>query len=148
MMGILICVINAISQVTGDVNVLSGPVIGLEKAWSAPKTSSVRFAGVRNAQNVDGINAFPSKCSISGENENLNVVPTTIPDADYTPFVSDGYVSLVGDSSRVPVRILRDTGASERFIRQSLLPFSSASDTDSVVLIRGIRFPYRCIGLN
>ena len=110
--------------------------------------SSVRFAGVRNAQNVDGINAFPSKCSISGENENLNVVPTTIPDADYTPFVSDGYVSLVGDSSRVPVRILRDTGASERFIRQSLLPFSSASDTDSVVLIRGIRFPYRCIGLN
>ena len=100
--------------------------------------SSVRFAGVRNAQNVDGINAFSSKCSISGENENLNVVPTTIPDADYTPFVSDGYVSLVGDSRRVPVRILRDTGASESFIRQSVLPFSSASDTDSVVLIQGI----------
>ncbi|KAK0130706.1 hypothetical protein N1851_034660 [Merluccius polli] len=39
---------------------------------------------------------------------------------------------------RVPVRILCDTGASESFICQSVLPFSSTSDTDSVVLIRGI----------
>lgn len=34
---------------------------------------------------------------------------------DYAPFVTEGFVSLVGDLRRVPVRILRDTGASESF---------------------------------
>ena len=58
--------------------------------------------------------------------------------ADYAPFVTEGFVSLVGASRRVPVKILRDTGASESLICQSILPFSSVSDTGSCVLIRGI----------
>ena len=78
-----------------------------------------------------------SGCStVSGEDESLCVGPRTAPDADYTLFVSDGFVSLVGDSHRVPVKILRDTGASESFIRQAVL--SLASDTDSALLIQGI----------
>ena len=93
-----------------------------------------------------------SGCStVSGEDESLCVGPRTAPDADYTLFVSDGFVSLVGDSHRVPVKILRDTGASESFIRQAVIPFSSASDTDSLVLIEelaSIRFLYLCIGSN
>ncbi|KAK0137943.1 hypothetical protein N1851_025819 [Merluccius polli] len=58
--------------------------------------------------------------------------------SDYVPFITEGFVSMVGDACRVPVKILRDTGASESFICQSALPFSSISDTGSFVLIRGI----------
>ncbi|KAK0132100.1 Retrovirus-related Pol polyprotein from transposon 412 [Merluccius polli] len=58
--------------------------------------------------------------------------------ADYAPFVTEGFVSLTGDTHRVPVKILRDTGASESFICQSVLPFSDESDTGNCVLIRGI----------
>ncbi|XP_073672376.1 uncharacterized protein [Paramisgurnus dabryanus] len=57
---------------------------------------------------------------------------------DYAPFITEGFVALVGDTNRVPVKILRDTGASESFICQSVLPFSSNSDTGNCVLIRGI----------
>ena len=100
--------------------------------------SSVRFAHV-GSPNADTGELLYSGCStVSGEDESLCVGPRTVPDADYTLFVSDGFVSLVGDAHRVPVKILRDTGASESFIRQAVLPFSSDSDTDSVAFIQGI----------
>lgn len=57
--------------------------------------------------------------------------------SNYAPFISDGFVSCVGDAHRVPVKILRDTGASESFICASVLPFSAVSDTGKFVLIRG-----------
>lgn len=56
----------------------------------------------------------------------------------YFPFVTDGLVSLVGSSNRVPVKILRDTGASESFILESVLPFSADSSIGNNVLVRGI----------
>ena len=100
--------------------------------------SSVRFAHV-GSPNADTGELLYSGCStVSGEDESLCVGPRTVPDADYTLFVSNGFVSLVGDAHRVPVKILRDTGASESFIRQAVLPFSSDSDTDSVAFIQGI----------
>ncbi len=34
----------------------------------------------------------------------------------FLPFVSDGFVSLVGSEEKVPVRILRDTAAFDSFI--------------------------------
>ena len=56
----------------------------------------------------------------------------------YGPFLTKGFVSLSKDSEKVAVRILRDTGASETFIKQSVLPFSCSSNTGKSVLIRGI----------
>ncbi|XP_062382811.1 uncharacterized protein LOC134070456 isoform X1 [Sardina pilchardus] len=56
---------------------------------------------------------------------------------DYSPFITDGFVSLVGRSAKVPVKILRDTGASESFLLESVLPFSSDSTTGNV-LVKGI----------
>lgn len=56
----------------------------------------------------------------------------------YKPFISHGYVSLVGSETKVPVRILRDTGSSESFILQSVLPFSDESYAGNNLLIRGI----------
>lgn len=61
-----------------------------------------------------------------------------IKDGDYSPFITYGHVSIVGEETKVPVTILRDTGASESFFLQDVLPFSSLSDTGSSVLIRGI----------
>lgn len=57
---------------------------------------------------------------------------------DYVPFITEGFVSLVGSSEKVAVKILRDTGASESFILESVLPFSRQSSTGCNVLIKGI----------
>lgn len=57
---------------------------------------------------------------------------------NYFPFISDGFVSLLGSEKRFPVKILRDTGASESFILESVLPFSSSSRSGRSLLVRGI----------
>lgn len=50
-------------------------------------------------------------------------------DSGYAVFLSDGFVSLVGSETRVPVKILRDSGALDSFILDSVLPFSSETET-------------------
>ena len=59
-------------------------------------------------------------------------------EVSFSPFISDGSVSLGADGEKVPIKILRDTGSVESFILQSVLPFSPASDTGQSVLVRGI----------
>lgn len=54
------------------------------------------------------------------------------------PFITYGHVSMIGTEIKIPVTILRDTGASESFILQDVLPFSFLSDTGTSVLVRGI----------
>ena len=56
----------------------------------------------------------------------------------FRPFISEGFVSLANGGRKVPVNILRDTGASSSFILQSALPFSPDSYTGESLLIRGI----------
>jgi len=48
-------------------------------------------------------------------------------------------VSLPNSESKILVKILRDTGSSESFILESVLPFSEVSSERRTVLIRGIR---------
>ncbi|KAL2094752.1 hypothetical protein ACEWY4_009471 [Coilia grayii] len=55
----------------------------------------------------------------------------------YLPFITDGCVFFPGQPT-VPVKILRDTGAVDSFILQSVLPFNEQSYTGESVLIRGI----------
>lgn len=59
-------------------------------------------------------------------------------DAGYAAFITDCYVSLVGSDKKFPVKVLRDTGSSESFVLESVLPFSQESDTGTKVLIQGI----------
>ena len=59
-------------------------------------------------------------------------------DPDYLPFITEGFVSMLGSKDLVPVKILRDTGASESFVLESVLPFSAETDSGNSVLIRGI----------
>ena len=58
---------------------------------------------------------------------------------NYKPFISEGVVSLVGDeNSSQKVKILRDTGASQSLMLDSVLPLTENSFTGANVLISGV----------
>ena len=57
---------------------------------------------------------------------------------EFLPFVSEGFVSLNESCSPVPIRILRDTGASQSLLLASVLPFSDESATGDINLVQGI----------
>ena len=58
---------------------------------------------------------------------------------NYKPFISEGAVSLVGDeNSSQKVKILRDTGATQSLMLDSVLPLTENSFTGANVLISGV----------
>ena len=60
--------------------------------------------------------------------------------SEYKPFIFDGVVS-VRDSNgvtKVPVKVIRDTGANQSFVLDSVLPFSDETATGDNVLVQGI----------
>ena len=58
---------------------------------------------------------------------------------NYKPFISEGVVSLVGDeNSSQKVKILRDTGAIQSLMLESVLPLTENSFTGANVLISGV----------
>ena len=58
---------------------------------------------------------------------------------NYKPFISEGVVSLVGyESSSQKVKILRDTGATQSFMLDGVLPLAENSFTGANVLISGV----------
>jgi hypothetical protein len=57
----------------------------------------------------------------------------------YEPFLSEGSVSLIGDTCPpTPIKILRDTGASQSLILADTLPFPEKTSSGSSVLIQGV----------
>ena len=54
----------------------------------------------------------------------------------YTPFIRS--VLLVGDDVKVPVTILRDTGANDSYMIESVLPLSAEMDSGDCILSRGM----------
>ena len=54
------------------------------------------------------------------------------------PFVSEGFVSLTEEDEKIPIRILRDTGASQSLMIQSMLPLSDQTSMATSVLIQGV----------
>ena len=60
------------------------------------------------------------------------------PGAGFEPFIADAVVSLVGGKERVPIKVLRDTGAKHSFIVGSVLPFSPVTETGDFILMRGM----------
>lgn len=56
----------------------------------------------------------------------------------YQPFLISGFVSLSAESELRPITILRDTGAAQSIILESVLPFSAATYTGSDILVCGI----------
>uniref|UniRef100_A0A3P9C6A9 Gypsy retrotransposon integrase-like protein 1 n=1 Tax=Maylandia zebra TaxID=106582 RepID=A0A3P9C6A9_9CICH len=61
-------------------------------------------------------------------------------DESYRPFVSEGFVSLnEKEEDRVPIMILRDTGAAQTLILKGILPFSDDSFCGSDALVWGVK---------
>ena len=57
--------------------------------------------------------------------------------AVFAPFVMEGFVSMEGIDKKVPVKILRDTAASQSFILEDVLPFSVNTSMGSDVPVMG-----------
>ena len=57
----------------------------------------------------------------------------------FEPFMLNGFVSLSGDNCPpTPIKILRDTGASQSLILADILPFSEKLSSGTSVLIQGV----------
>ena len=68
---------------------------------------------------------------------------------EYRPFVSVGSVSLVDSiSTSVPVKILRDTGATQTLMSKHTLPFGTSSATGKSIVIQGIEGGFRKVPLH
>ena len=71
-------------------------------------------------------------------------IQTESPETDsvmeiYEAFLSDGFVSLNSDYAQsTPIKILRDTGASQSLILADTLPFSEKTSSGTSVLIQGV----------
>jgi len=50
----------------------------------------------------------------------------------YNPFISKGFVSLSEHGEKVPIDILRDTGATQSLLVNGILPLSDSTATDTV----------------
>ena len=72
------------------------------------------------------------QCQLEGR-----VMPEVSPEVEH-PFVSKGFVSLTEGDPPVPVKILRDAGASQSLMLQNVLPLSNKTAIDANVLIQGV----------
>ena len=57
---------------------------------------------------------------------------------EFKPFVSEGLVSLESSSSQVPIKILRDTGATQSLLLEGVLSLSVSTSTGDSVIAQGI----------
>ncbi|KAL2095743.1 hypothetical protein ACEWY4_007891 [Coilia grayii] len=106
-------------------------------AASSKPVRAVSATGVEDASKFEEM-LTSSVCSVSaGVSADVSVMETDHNEG-YGPFITTGFVSVVGSQQKVPVKILRDTGASESFIKQHVLPVNEQSDTHSCILIREI----------
>lgn len=64
----------------------------------------------------------------------------------FEPFIADTLVSLVGSDQRVPIKLLRDTGARHSCIVESVLPFSPKTEREDFVLMKGMEIGLSVVG--
>ena len=89
-----------------------------------------------------GLTSLRLKPQFSIQDENPILAKTSETDVVmeiYEPFLSDGSVSLNSDFAQsTPIKILRDTGASQSLILADTLPFSEKTSSGMSVLIQGV----------
>ena len=62
---------------------------------------------------------------------------------EFKPFVSEGFVSLKGDNANLhPIKIMRDTGASQSLLLKGILPLSEETSAGASVLIQGVELGF------
>ncbi|KAJ8046965.1 hypothetical protein HOLleu_05822 [Holothuria leucospilota] len=69
---------------------------------------------------------------------------------EYLPFVSEGFISLDGNSAHPPIKIkiLRDTGATQSLLLDGVLPLSDSTSTGANVLIQGVECGFISVPLH
>ncbi|KAJ8050209.1 hypothetical protein HOLleu_03318 [Holothuria leucospilota] len=69
---------------------------------------------------------------------------------EYLPFVSEGFISLDGNSAHPPVKIkiLRDTGATQSLLLDGVLPLSDSTSTGANVLLQGVECGFISVPLH
>ncbi|XP_029945218.1 uncharacterized protein LOC115386902 [Salarias fasciatus] len=67
----------------------------------------------------------------------VSPLPATSPDECFKPFIFEAFVSVPGES-KLPVRVLRDTGGSQSFILSGVLPLGHKTDCKASTVVRGI----------
>ena len=78
--------------------------------------------------------SFIPKSEVSKDKYNSDFIQEV-----YEPFLCEGTVSLLHDTSITkPIRILRDTGASQSLILAETIPLSEKSHSGKSVLIQGV----------
>ena len=75
---------------------------------------------------------------VTSKTQSLPVEQPSVRKDEYNPFVFEGHVSLTENSEKVPVKILRDTGATQSLLVEGVLPLSESRDTGTSVQIQGI----------
>ena len=65
-------------------------------------------------------------------------VAEQVKEEEKNPFISEGSVSIRENDQAVPIRILRDTGATQSLLVEGTLPLSEETATGTQVLIQGV----------
>ena len=92
--------------------------------------TSIRSKPQSYIQDENPILTKTSKESVSESNSIMDI---------YEPFLSDGFASLNSDYAQsTPIKILRDTRASQSLILADTLPFSEKTSCGTSVLIQGV----------
>ena len=65
----------------------------------------------------------------------------------YHPFISSGFLSVQENDTPIPIKILRDTGASQSLLVEGVLPLSDESATGDHVLIKGVELGFISVPL-
>ena len=79
----------------------------------------------------------PVQSIVDSKSDIVDTSPDVCEDT-FTPFITEGFVSIVGDSHLQPIKILRDTGAYQSLILEDVLPFSEKSSIGASALISGV----------
>ena len=65
----------------------------------------------------------------------------------YNPFISSGFLSIQENDTPIPIKILRDTWASQSLLVEGVLPLSDESATGDHVLIKGVELEFMSVPL-
>ena len=103
-------------------------------------TGFITSSSKLESKNIDVCNTFSEVKSLSPPFDEVKVNSSQDSIMGiFEPFIHDGLVSLSSDlSSATPVKILRDTGASQSLLLVDTLPFSEKSFSGSQVFIKGV----------
>ena len=67
----------------------------------------------------------------------------------FAPFITEAFITLPGaPDKRVPIKMLRDTAASQSFVLENVLPFNDKSYTGENVLVQGFEMGFVSVPLH